>query len=399
MHRATEPTCGLRSESNDGRLLTEARSLRLPDTMHTTTRETEAYDLQSADVREWMRFESGRLTSEPPQPPSASMREGVTVAVCTFQRAASLVQLLESLPGQTLRPQRLIIVDASPDSDTRNSVASFQQFDAIADEILYFHVEGAFKTLTCSRNFALQWIDTDLMVFFDDDVVLEPSCLEEMVQPLRACPDVVGTGGYATNYTKSPSGYWQMRRMMRIVPDLKPGQFCRSGMATPWSFLPQNESWVEGQWLSGFAMMWRTEIARRVRFNEGFGGHSTGEDVDFSLRMARCGRLVVAGKARLLHLTDTGGRPNTYRMGYTGIRNSYDIHRRCLPNRTWRDGAWFAYAYGMDAVMRTVNLLAPGDRRRRWDFLRGRLRFLAEVLSGRFQLSQDSEQQSLVRSS
>lgn len=367
--------------------------------MQATMSEAEACNLQSPDVRDWMRFESGHLSSQPPAVPGSSMREGVTVAVCTFQRAASLLQMLESLPSQTLRPQRLIIVDASPDDETREAVAGFQQHAAIADEVIYFHVEGAFKTLTCSRNFALEWIDTDLMVFFDDDVVLEPDCLAEMVQPLRARPDVVGAGGYATNYTKSPSSYWQLRRLIRVVPDLKPGQFCRSGIATPWSFLPQNEDWVEGQWLAGFAMMWRTHLARQVRFNEGFGGHSTGEDVDFSLRMARCGRLVVAGKARLLHLTDTGGRPNTYRMGYTGIRNSYDIHRRCLPHRTWRDGAWFAYAYGMDAAMRSLNLLTPGDRRRRWDFLRGRMHFLAEILSGRFKLSQDAEQQSLVRSS
>ena len=71
---------------------------------------------------------------------------------------------------------------------------------------------------------------------------------------------VVGVGGYATNYFKQPSRRWRLRKLLRIVPDLKPGRFCRSGMATPWSFLEPTEAIVEGEWLSGFAMMWKTQL-------------------------------------------------------------------------------------------------------------------------------------------
>ena len=34
-------------------------------------------------------------------------------------------------------------------------------------------------------------------------------------------------------------------------------------------------------------------------------------------------------------------RPNSYMMAYAGIHNAYDIHRRCLPNRTFLGCASF----------------------------------------------------------
>jgi GT2 family glycosyltransferase len=172
---------------------------------------------------------------------------------------------------------------------------------------------------------------------------------------------------------------WRIRRLFGIVPNLRPGRYARSGVATPWRFLAPTEKLVEGDWLSGCGMMWRTDLARQIGFNEGFGGHSMGEDLDFGLRMARHGKVYVQGKARILHLVEPAGRPNTYMLGYTGMRNAHVIHRECLANRSWRDAAWFVYGYGMDTLVRGAALIRPGLVRPRFQFLLGRLRFFLEL--------------------
>jgi GT2 family glycosyltransferase len=154
-------------------------------------------------------------------------------------------------------------------------------------------------------------------------------------------------------------------------------------MSTPWSLLPPGDGAIEGDWLPGCAMMWRTAPARRVRFNEGFAGYAQGEDLDFSLQMRREGRLVLARSARLRHLHAPHGRPDHARLGYMAIRNRYEIHRRGLADRTGRDVAWFVYAWSVDTLMLARHVVHPG----RWGAtlrqVGGRARAAFDLIRGR----------------
>tara|TARA_R110002073_G_scaffold157241_4_gene312547 strand:- start:10400 stop:11479 length:1080 start_codon:yes stop_codon:yes gene_type:complete len=310
---------------------------------------------------------------------SAPLRQGLTVCICTFKRPDSCIRFLDSLPQQDLKPDRLVIVDASPGDETEQRIASYPRLADLAHEVCYFRVKGAFQTLTCSRNFAIRWVETDLLVFFDDDIVLQPRCLSEMAQVYRDNQDqVVGVNAHDQQGVKSPPLLWRVRRLFRIVPHLKPGTYTRGGISVPWVFQPPTESVVQGDWLSGCAMMWKTSVIREVKFNENFGGHSTGEDLDISLRMGRHGKLMMAGKAHVLHLPDKAGRPNSYVIAYAGIQNAYDIHQRCLENRTFLDTLRFIYAFGLDTVLRSLTFVRPGQMKRRWNFVRGRTMFFVD---------------------
>ena len=272
----------------------------------------------------------------------------------------------------------------APDDATERAVEQYAGIEKLAKEVLYFHVRGAYKTLTCSRNFAVDCVSTDLMVFFDDDVELLPGCLDELVRVHRQHGDsAVGVGAHDQHGVKNPNRLWKLRRMFRIVPHLRPGHYARSGISIPWVFQPLTEEVIEGDWLSGCAMSWKTAVMQQVRFNEAFGGHSTGEDLDVSLRMGQHGKLLLAGKARVLHLPDQAGRPNTRMMAYAGIHNAYDIHRRCMADRSFRDAVYFMYAFGMDTCLRAATFLRPGQVSRRWNFILGRCRFFADRLFGR----------------
>lgn len=332
--------------------------------------------IESPDVITLIR--DGSRVSPIPSPGAVEreLRPGLTVCVCAFQRPDSLVRFLDSLPDPDLQPDRLVIVDASPHDRVEQRVENYPRLGELAGEVLYFRVGGIYQTLTCSRNYALRWVCTDLMAFFDDDIVLQPGALREMVRVHRQLGDqVVGVGGHDQRGLKSPPTLWKLRRLFGIVPSLQPGTYHRSGISVPWVFQPQTTETVQGDWLSGCAMMWKTAVVRRVQFNEAFGGHSTGEDLDVSLRMGRHGKLMLAGKAHVLHLPDRAGRPNSYRIAYAGICNAYDIHRRCLPDRSWRDELYFLYAYGLDTILRGLTMVRPGQLSRRWNFVRGRVRF------------------------
>ena len=309
---------------------------------------------------------------------------GVTVVICTYKRPAPMALFLDSLAAQTKRPQLLVVVDASPGNDTERMIRARPDIERLAAAVVYYRVKGHLAGLTHQRNFGVRSVTTDLTVFFDDDVVLRPSCVAEMERPFRQGDGtIVGVGGYTDGIYQPTDRLWRMRRRLGIIANVRPGSYQRSGMSVPWTFLPPTEAIVEADYLSGCAMMWKTAVLRELGFGEMFGGYALGEDLDFSLRARSRGRLVLAGAAVFQHNFDGGGRSNQSQLGYMAIYNRFHIQRRGLDDRTWRDVAWFVYAWGLDTLMLLRN--APIPARTRGTFLQigGRIRATLDLLRGR----------------
>ncbi|MFL5802975.1 MAG: glycosyltransferase family 2 protein [Roseiflexaceae bacterium] len=310
---------------------------------------------------------------------------GVAVVVCTQQRPQSLKRLLDSLATQDRRPDELIIVDASEDDATEAMLAQHPGIADIADHCLYFRVSSSLKGITRQRNFALNWVTTDLIVFFDDDVELMPHCLREMERVHReADQPIAGVGAFMRNqaWSLSDSWVWRARRRLGLVTDLQPGRYHRSGISIPWN-LPSPEALVEGDWLPGCAMMWKTAIAREVGFYESFGGYAQGEDLEFSLRARRHGKLFVSGAAQVIHYYESSGRPKPFAKGYMSVYNRYQIHRHALPDRTWRDIVWFSYALALDTLLLGRYIVAPSQWSEALLQIAGRVMAVCDIMSAR----------------
>jgi len=305
---------------------------------------------------------------------------GVAVVICTYERPESLGRFLESLARQDRLPDQLIIVDAGRSDQAERVLRDKAAAGRCATDVRYVRVDGPLRGLTRQRNQGMRLVQTDLVAFFDDDAVLQPGCLGEMERALRVRGDrVVGAGAYIENEAGPPTLRWRLRALAKIVSNLQPGRYFRSGVSTPWGFLSPTSAWIEGDWLSGCSM-WRTAAAREVGFNESFVRYCSGEDLEFSLRMREKGRLVMAGAARVLHLREPSGRLDPYELGFMDVRNHYYIHCYCLPARSWRDGALFQYAALLDLLGEAVGLVWRANRGTRWAYVRGQLAGLVSVL-------------------
>jgi GT2 family glycosyltransferase len=322
-------------------------------------------------------------TTSAPGAAEEDIPAGCSVVLCTYSRAAAVRRFLESLRRQERRPDELIVVDASHDPLTEPVVRELAASEDAPRHVAYYRVIGRHHGLTRQRNFALARVGFDLVAFFDDDTVLDPDCLGELERALRAEGQIVGAGGAIDEPGRGQEKLWRLRRALGIVGELTPGRYSRSGMSIPWSLLPPGRGPVEGDWLPGCAMIWRTAPARAEGFHEGFAGYAQGEDLDFSLRMGRRGRLVLVRSARLRHLQEPEGRPDAFRLGYMAIRNRFEIHRRGLSDRTTRDVVWFAYAWIADTLMLTRHFLHPA----RWGAtlrqIGGRVQAALELSRGR----------------
>jgi GT2 family glycosyltransferase len=277
-------------------------------------------------------------------------------------------------------------VDASPDDHTEQMLKAHQGIKGLADHFLYFRVSSPLQGLTRQRNFALRWVTTDLVAFFDDDIVLLPHCLQEMERAHQeSAGQIVGVGAYIQNQniSKAQSLLWRARLLLRMIPNLQPGRYYRSGFSTPWIFLAPTDEQVEGDWLPGCATMWKTAAIREVGFHEDFEGYALGEDLEFSLRIRQKGKLVVVGSAHVLHLQVPQGRPSPYDFGYMAIYNKYQIHRRALPDRRWYDILWFGYTWTVDTFLLLRHLFSTQTRGTNMQRLAGRMKAGYDILRGR----------------
>jgi GT2 family glycosyltransferase len=307
------------------------------------------------------RFLAARFSSPSSAPGEAgdgTLDSGVTLVVCTHERPLPMRRLLRSLAAQDRHADVLLVVDASRGDETERVLRERLAAMRLARAVHYWRVSGPLRGLTRQRNFALDHVTTDLVAFFDDDVVMGPHCLHDMERAMRSSGLVAGVGCVGDEGDAAPSRLWRLRRALGIVPSLEGGRYWSSGMSTPWS-CEASEPAREGDWLHGFAMMWRSHEARAERFDESFPGYAQGEDLDFSLRMRRRGRLVMLGPGRLRHLPEPAGRPDPFRLGCSEIVNRHRIHCRVFPERRWRDVAMFAYAWGLDTVMLARHAVAP----------------------------------------
>lgn len=311
--------------------------------------------------------------------PCQKLMPGLAVAVCTYQRAASLARFLNSLWLQDRLPDELIVVDASSDIDTEKEVLRRWLEGPVATRKIYCRVTGNLRGLTRQRNLALKLCSREIVVFFDDDIVLDPGCLRAMEAPMLTDQTVVGVGSYLRNEDRNPGYRWQLLRLAGAVPDLTPGKYTRSGLSIPLRLLQPTQDLLQVDRLQGCCMAWRSSVAQRLGFNEQFNGYCQAEDLEFSCRAAKYGKLLIGTKATALHLQEPSGRPDQMRLGRMEVLNRYLVHRTALTNRSWRDVLRFAYAQSLFNTIHAVSLLARGRVRDGFYYAAGLMQGIYDV--------------------
>jgi len=108
----------------------------------------------------------------------------VTVAICTFNRSASLRETLQSLAGCAAVPHtelEVLIVDNNSTDDTAGVVREFMPTTTLEVKYLF---EGA-QGLSNARNAAIHSARGEIISFIDDDVILPSNWLLELTNAFR----------------------------------------------------------------------------------------------------------------------------------------------------------------------------------------------------------------------
>lgn len=291
-----------------------------------------------------------------PDPGSHDARSApssIAIGIATRGRPGILRATLAQVSAQTRQPTRVLVCHTAQE-DVAGLTAPGVEFITAA------------PGLPAQRNAILDRLGgSDAILFLDDDFLMAPRYVEATLGAMQADPGVVvTTGDLIADGIKGP-GFSPDDALAMIEAD---GRTPPPDVAIP---APHGY---------GCNMAIRHDVAQAhgVRFDERLPLYAWSEDMDFTHRLGRHGRIVKLRGARGVHLGVKQGRTSGHRLGYSQVAN---------PIYLFQKGSYTlgraARSVGRNVAANLVHSVRPEpwiDRRGR---LLGNARAVADIVRGR----------------
>jgi GT2 family glycosyltransferase len=277
----------------------------------------------------------------------------IAVVYATLGRPDLIQRSVARLERQT-RPADRVVISAVNPTDVGEVATVHPDVDLLFGD----------KGLCAQRNRALLHLAgaADVTVFFDDDFVPADDYLAEIERIFLDHPGAAGVTG-------------------RVIADgiKTPGYSFDDGLA----LIARDGGWQDqpttpGTGLYGCNMAIRMVRAEGLWFDEAMPLYGWLEDVDFGVRLSRCGDILVAHRAAGVHLGTKGGRNSGLKFGYSQIANPIHILRKGTAPR------FFIWRLMAGNVLSNLLLsLRPEPYVDRFGRLRGNMLAIVDLLAAR----------------
>jgi GT2 family glycosyltransferase len=254
-----------------------------------------------------------------------------------------LLKLLKSVEEQSLYPNQILIIDGSTNDDTKNTLDKNPFLN-----LKYYKVSDEERGLTKQRNYGVKKVkdSIEVIAFLDDDTLLEKEYFKNLINTYHLYPEALAVGGYIVNeiewkqkqktsskeffydgWVRKEGARFKLRKKLGLLDNTPPGWMPKFSNGRSISFLPPSNKIYPVEQLMGGVASYRKEVFKELSFSKYFEGYGLYEDADFSLRVAKKGKLYINTAARLEHHHDIAGRPNKFKYGIMVTRNGWYVWR------------------------------------------------------------------------
>lgn len=218
----------------------------------------------------------------------------ISVIIPTRSRPLDLKKAVESIICQITPPGELIVIDQSPDKTSKVVVEGL--IPSGSGISLTYVLDQSISGLVEAKHVGVIMAKGDLICFLEDDVVLDPEFIKEIISGFETNQNMLGCCGVITNPPDQPIYYDFMFHLFHrgIYRDKRVGIYGSQSL--------KDNLLVESTFISGGLSAWKKEVFAQVAFDLRNGFHMY-EDIDFSTRVAAKfgNRLYINTKARLAH--------------------------------------------------------------------------------------------------
>ncbi len=291
------------------------------------------------------------------------LKSNVSIIIPTYNRPKEVMEVLQSIYKQETTPKEVIIVDDSIDDRVKKVVDKFKgPFQNIGVYLKYVKNTRE-KSLTLARNIGLRHAKGDIVIFLDDDVILDRKYIKELLKIYGKYPFIKGVQGYFwwnTKHTlRSKLGnaisklffiFYYSKDLCSVLPSFKP--------TYPY---PLTRT-MNCSWLSGCNASYLRHVISRFKFDENLKIYALGEDLDASYRIHKQypGSLLITPNCILLHKRSLESRLPDKKLIYLSTIYSYYLFFKNMPERNLPIFVWSRIGYValrfLDCVKSIFNL-------------------------------------------
>ncbi|HKZ65253.1 MAG TPA: glycosyltransferase family 2 protein [Chitinophagaceae bacterium] len=140
--------------------------------------------------------------------PDLKTSSKVSIIMSTYNRAAYIIETIESIRNQTYQNWELIIIDDGSDDNTEEVI------EAIKDSRIQFYKAGRLGIASKIKNIGLEKVTGELIAFIDSDDLWAQTKLEKQLIVLQQYPEAGFslTGGYNFRNLNEPLEYFYKQR-------------------------------------------------------------------------------------------------------------------------------------------------------------------------------------------
>jgi glycosyltransferase involved in cell wall biosynthesis len=229
-------------------------------------------------------------------------KPAITVAIPTLGRDGVLVDTITQVLNQDFDSFEVVIVDQSARHDAKT-----QRFleDRSDPRLRYFLV--APPSLPAARNFAIAQARADIVLFLDDDVILEPGFIRYHYEAFQQDAKIVAVGGRVINKTNTQ----ELTKEPLLFDHLARGRNTFNCDVSQYS-----ESFPGGN-----MSIKKTAIQKIGGFDTRYLGSAEREESDTAHRLLRAGgKIYFEARASILHLAAPVGGSRIFVPYFDSLR-------------------------------------------------------------------------------
>lgn len=301
----------------------------------------------------------------------------VSVIIATKDREPELRRCLESLWLQSRLPQEVIIID-----DGLLDPRSLEE--RVPEGVKFQYHRKSSPGVSGSRNLGAKVAKGDLLLFLDDDVVLEADFLEQILKVFEQDPfgETAGVSGVIINKRPKPRWFRPLAKFF-FLEGKKPG----GGL--PWGFFSEYEipkETIEVEWIPGGLSCFRKSVFEKFAFSDmnQKGRHGLA-DVEFSWRVSRHYKLKVSPYARVSHYPPVKNPREFLERGRRQLLNHgliFVTHGKPNPSN-WLRFLWACIGITLGNLGASMLLSSAKEKKARFFLALGNVLGLLEFLSKR----------------
>lgn len=204
------------------------------------------------------------------------INQKLSIVIPTLNRVQTLQDTLDYLMASSIYPSEIIVVDQSTQQEACDKI--YELVTGLPVRSHYFHRD---PSLTAARNFGLSKAENDIVVFMDDDVRVQKSTLENIINIMDdSSISMIAGLNLNAGKEKSKLGYLFGKKSYKLR---------NQGYVTSavYGRLPQAiTKRVPTQWAMGYFFVVRKSLVEKweLGWDERFVTYGYPEDLDFSYR-------------------------------------------------------------------------------------------------------------------